>query len=118
MRIGIILKLSALTYAFLLTGILAKYGHIDKLDIFELLVMTVSLFLPVLLTLRYKKIACLGITSFCMFGSLASFVVIGQSNIWPIALIFWFITLLPGALLINITTIIIKKHIKTHSDKS
>ncbi len=117
MRTEIIFRITALIYAFLLTGL---FINSDIRSVFEWYVLYSSLYLPVLLTLKYKRMHCLEITSFCMFGSLLSYGVFGgllKSNLGPIAFGFVFAVLIPGAITLNVITLIIKKFFKARSGK-
>ena len=105
--------IALILYTALITGAALKLLDVEESKFIDIFIMSIILYLPVVLFVKSDFIEIIKANLYCSIGFIISFFVIAQSNIWPIALVFWFAAFLPGIILITTTTLIINRYFRT-----
>jgi len=100
-------------YTGITTFLYFIYVYREDASMLQLFIATVILFLPILSSnssyrLNLTHLHHLTIFSFCA-GFIAA-VIITNNNIWPIALVFWLVLIIPGILFLNFICYLDKKN--------
>lgn len=98
-------------YTASITGATLKLFDIEEFKFVDIFILSMFLYSPVFLFVKNGFMEIIKTNLYCSIGFIISFIVIGQSNIWPLSLVFWFVALLPGIILINSTSLIINRYI-------